>query len=450
MANVGSGRRAESSHKKRRMNAFTKLIKPPYYALLLCCNTILYVTTILFHTKIFVWTYSQSTYYSPHTLPHQAEEMATRSKLSGAEFSSLENCRRIKTHSHAGQTVFQRLPSSTHDQTSEPFWNLHLKNGRGELILLKKCTGPTLDIFWHCLVEWISKDFWFCILRSYFTLQLQTHKAKRLKYVIFRGSLLGAHGRGHPLLPRVPHPSPHHRQPAVGSTPTSRGGVCDRGLDHHLHHLHLPHPALLHHPPPVVSGVAKLVKRLWSQVTCKRHHTQMPIADNSVLLWSHPPQEPPPTTTTTTITTTAVKKNYKKWLTSAFHLSLHWYIAWVAHQRAANKGKGGKVKLGTNPGPARIPLSRATDSRASSDFRLQSLWIQSSWTQGPLNRWLRAGPLSRCSRSAHWPWQAAKGRKRPWYPFLLHSDSYQPPNSLFNRASGSCTRRVAVGGWNWG
>ena len=75
----------------------------------------------------------------------------------------------------------------------------------------------------------------------------------------------------------------------------------------------------------------------------------------------------------TTVTTTAVKKNYKKWLTSAFHLSLHWYIAWVAHQRAANKGKGGKVKLGTNPGPAeslcqeqRNPEPLLTsDSRAS-------------------------------------------------------------------------------------
>ena len=147
---------------------------------------------------------------------------------------------------------------------------------------------------------------------QYFTLQLPTHKAKRLKYVIFRGSLLGAHRRGHPLLPRVPHPSPHHCQPAVGGTPTSRGGVRDWGLDDHLHHLHLPRPALLHHPPPVVSGAAKLVKRLWSQVTCKRHHTQMPIADNSVLLWSHPPQEPPPPTTTTTITTTAVKKEWQK------------------------------------------------------------------------------------------------------------------------------------------
>ena len=34
MPNVGSGRRAESPHKKRCMNAFTKLRKPPYYVLL--------------------------------------------------------------------------------------------------------------------------------------------------------------------------------------------------------------------------------------------------------------------------------------------------------------------------------------------------------------------------------------------------------------------------------
>ena len=81
--------------------------------------------------------------------------------------------------------------------------------------------------------------------------------------VIFRGSLLGAHRRGHPILPGLPDASPHHRQPAVSGTTTSRGRVRDGGLDLH-HHLHLHHPPLHHPPPPpppVVSGAAKLVKR---------------------------------------------------------------------------------------------------------------------------------------------------------------------------------------------
>ena len=90
-----------------------------------------------------------------------------------------------------------------------------------------------------------------------------TAQKKRLKFSIFRGSLVGAHRRGHLVLPRVPHPSPHHRQPAVSGTTTSRGRVRDGGLDLH-HHLHLHHPPLHHPPPPpppVVSGAAKLVKR---------------------------------------------------------------------------------------------------------------------------------------------------------------------------------------------
>ena len=136
---------------------------------------------------------------------------------------------------------------------------------------MKKCPTLVLDIFWQrqnpqgilILHLTLLKPRTLGHVKIIFhhpNATAQT-KTKRLKFAIFRGSLVGAHRRGHLVLPRVPHPSPHHRQPAVRSSPTSRGGVRDRGLNQdHLHlHLHLPHHPLLHRPPPppppVVSGV---------------------------------------------------------------------------------------------------------------------------------------------------------------------------------------------------
>ena len=103
MANVGSGKRAESSHKKRRMNAFTKLIKPLYYILLLQHYII---AAILFHTCRPI----KASYERIHILQPLKATTARPSRRDGHSFKT--KWRRIqffgkivvgiKTHSHTG------------------------------------------------------------------------------------------------------------------------------------------------------------------------------------------------------------------------------------------------------------------------------------------------------------------------------------------------------------
>ena len=75
------------------------------------------IATILFHTcrpikASYERIHRAHTTASPHTLPHQAEKMATRSKLSEAEFCFWKKCRGMKMHSHVEQTMLYQLPGS--------------------------------------------------------------------------------------------------------------------------------------------------------------------------------------------------------------------------------------------------------------------------------------------------------------------------------------------------
>ena len=236
--------------------------------------------------------------------------------------------------------------------------------------------------------------------------------------VIFRGSLLGAHRRGHPILPGLPDASPHHRQPAVCGTTTSRGRVRDGGLDLH-HHLHLHHPPLHHPPPPpppVVSGAAKLVKRaVITSDTQELSHADANCGQECFFLWSHPlpiQQKKQLWKGTIKMARILLKKCFSPLITTIYRESC------ASMSNKSIKRQKVKVKHAQTP---QMHWS-AVAVRAP---KIRALKIRVPEVRAPLSRcsgsgFSHPGSLSRCSRSGHWPWQAAKGRRRrPRYPFLL-------------------------------
>ena len=81
MANVGSGRRAESSHKKRRMNAFTKLIKPP-----ILCSTVVLQYHIIRNNHTISYKNLRMNVFTEHIL--QPPYSATSSRRDGHSFKT--------------------------------------------------------------------------------------------------------------------------------------------------------------------------------------------------------------------------------------------------------------------------------------------------------------------------------------------------------------------------